>query len=165
MKRVLGISLLLTVIFTVGLGQTLKPYILGAQSSEDLQIVKEMTRSAIQEAGFSVLGEYQPAQDETRWIFVINSPGIIEAVQSVGELTGFAAALRVALTLEGGLINISYTNPIYLGNAYFQKNYSDVAHYFMAAEKNLATAMTDLGTVKNEPFGVAEGLTAKEVGH
>ncbi|MEA3288466.1 MAG: hypothetical protein U9Q77_13990 [Candidatus Marinimicrobia bacterium] len=165
MRRVLSMYLLLTLIFTVSWGQTLKPYTLGAQSSESFDVVKDKTRASLQTAGFSLLGEYQPAQDETRWVFVINSPGLIEAVQSVGGLTGFASALRVALTLEDGMVNVSYTNPIYLGNAYFQKAYPEVAHHFLAADKSLVTAMADLGTISGEVFGVEKGLTVKDIRH
>jgi len=165
MKRMISLGVMLVILLSVTWGQTLKPYILGAQSSESLDAVKGETRTSLQTAGFTILGEYQPALDETRWVFIVNTPGMIDAIQEMGDLTGFAAVLRVALTLEGSLVNISYTNPIYLGNAYFQKNYKDVARTFQTVEKNLSAAMTDLGTVKNEPFGVEEGLKPKEVGH
>ncbi|MCF6238445.1 MAG: hypothetical protein L3J79_06495 [Candidatus Marinimicrobia bacterium] len=165
MKRMLSISLVLLLVISAGWGQTLKPYILGAQSAEDLEMVKDKTRTALQDAGFTLLGEYQPAQDETRWVFVVNSPELIQAIQNVGELTGFAAALRVALTIEGSLVNISYTNPVYLGNAYFQKNYPDVAHHFLAVTEELAASMADLGTVKDEAFGVEKGLSEKDIRH
>jgi len=164
MRRIIALSLMLVVLTSGVWGQNLKPYILGAQSSESLEVIKDKTRSSLQTAGFSLLGEYQPAHDETRYVFIINSPEMLDAVTEMGDLTGFAAALRVALTLETGLVNISYVNPIYLGNAYFQKSYKEVAEKFQTVEENLIAAMTDLGTVVNEPFGVEEALKPKEVG-
>ncbi len=165
MRRVISLSLMLVIFTGILWGQSLKPYILGAQSSESLDLVKEKTRASLETSGFTILGEYQPAQDETRWVFVVNSPQLLDAVQEIGGLTGFAAALRVALTEEAGMVNISYTNPIYLGNAYFQKKYQDVAKKFQAVAENLTNAMADLGTVKNEAFGVKDAMKPKDVGH
>ena len=165
MKRFFQINLIVVILFnSMAIGQQLKPYIMGAQSSEGLEVAREKTSLALVEAGFTILGDYQPAMDETRWVYVVNTPEMIEAIQEFGELTGFAAALRVGLTVEGGLVNISYTDPIYLGNAYFQKNYSEVESKFTAVQKKMMKAMSTLGTVKNEPFGIEESMTAKEVG-
>lgn len=165
MKRFFQINLIVVILFnSMAIGQQLKPYIMGAQSSEGLEVAREKTSVALVEAGFTILGDYQPAMDETRWVYVVNTPEMIEAIQEFGELTGFAAALRVGLTVEGGLVNISYTDPIYLGNAYFQKNYSEVESKFTAVQKKMMKAMSTLGTVKNEPFGIEESMTAKEVG-
>ena len=165
MKRLVILVVVLVLASTMLLGQELKPYTIGAQSSEALDVVREKTSQALTDAGFTILGDYQPAEDETRWVYVVNSPEMTEAVQEVGELTGFAAILRVALTVEGGRVNISYTNPIYLGNAYFQKNFSDVEDKFLIVQSNLKKAMAVLGTVKDQPFGAEEGMTAKDIGH
>jgi len=69
------------------------------------------------------------------------------------------------LTLENGHVNISYTNPIYLGNAYFQQRYTDVEDKFLKVQEKLKQAMTGLGTVKDQPFGAEKGLTPKALGH
>lgn len=165
MKRLFSVVLFVVTISSLAWGQGLKPYILGAQSTESMDVAKKLTKENLQKSGFTILGEYQPAADETRWIIVINSPELISAVQSVGDLTGFAAALRVALTLENGLVNISYVNPIYLGNAYFQKSYPDVEQNFLDVSSKLAVSMTGLGNVKNESFGVLEDLNEKDIRH
>ena len=164
MKRVLLLVIVVGIFSSLAMGQILKPYIMGAQSSESLELVKEKTRAALATAGFSILGEYQPAVDETRWVIIINSPEMIAAIQEIGELTGFAAALRVGLTHEAGMVNISYTDPIYLGNAYFQKKYSDVDQHFITVAEKLSGAMSEIGTVKNEAFGTQDGMSAKDVG-
>ncbi len=162
MRRFLIVAVILVFGGTL-FGQGLKPYTMGAQSSETLEVVREKTGQALRAAGFTILGQYQPAMDETRWVFVINSPEMIEAVQEIGELTGFAAALRVGLTVEAGGVNISYTNPLYLGNAYFQKKFSDVEDKFLMVQDKLKQAMAGLGTVKDEAFGAKEGMTPKDI--
>jgi len=159
--------LMMAMVFVLGshmlIGQQLKPYTMGAQSTETLEMVKEKTGKALQAAGFSILGQYQPAMDETRWAYVINSSELTEAVKEFGGLTAFAAALRVGLTQDAGGVNISYTDPVYLGNAYFQKNYSDVEEKFVAVQEKLKKAMTELGTVQDAPFGSEEGMTPKDI--
>ena len=150
-------------LMSAGWAQSLKPYILGAQSSESLEQVKTATREALVAAEFKILGEYQPAADETRWVFVINRPEMVKSVQEIGGLTGFAAALRLALTEEEGGVNISYTDPVYLGNAYFQKNYQQVAPRFESVAQTLKTLMTGLGKTIDEPFGMGKGMTAAQI--
>lgn len=165
MKRVFIISVVWMLTLTMVFGQGLKPYTLGAQSAESLEITREKTSEALRAGGFTILGEYQPAIDETRWVFVVNTPEMIEAIQGFGELTGFAAALRVGLTVVGESVNISYTNPLYLGNAYFQKNYPDVESMFEMTESKLKQVMSGLGEVKDQPFGAEEGLSPKKLQH
>ena len=165
MRRFLIMAVSLVLVGNMLLGQNLKPYTMGAQSSETLDVVREKTSQALSTAGFTILGEYQPAMDETRWVYVVNSNEMIESVQAIGGLTGFAAALRVALTIEDGLVNISYTNPVYLGQAYFQKKFSEVEDNFRLVQEKMKQAMSGLGTVNDQPFGAEEGLSPKEISH
>ncbi len=165
MRRFSSIALIFLVLFLgMGMSQGLKPYTMGAVSTEGLDLVKGKTSQALTTAGFTILGEYQPAIDEKRYVYVVNAPEMIEAIQEFGELTGFAAALRVGLTVSGDLVEVSYTNPIFLGNAYFQKKFSKVEAKFMAVDEKLQNAMAEIGTVKNTAFGMEEGLSPKEVG-
>jgi hypothetical protein len=164
MKHLFTVAIVLVLASSMLVGQELKPYIMGAQSSEALDVVRDKTSQALVAAGFTILGEYQPAMDEMRWVYVVNSTEMIEAVQEIGDLTGFAAALRVGLTVENDTVNISYTNPIYLGNAYFQKKFSDVEAKFLTVQDSLKKAMADLGTVRDEAFGAEKGMTPKAIG-
>ncbi len=161
MKRLFIVAMVL--VSSMLIGQELKPYTMGAQSTETLDVVREKTGQALSAAGFTILGQYQPALDEMRWVFIVNSPEMIESVQAIGGLTGFAAALRVGLTVENDTVNISYTNPIYLGNAYFQKNFPDVEAKFLLVQEKLKQAMEGLGTVQDEAFGAEEGMTPKDI--
>jgi len=165
MRRFLLAMVVLSLAGNIVVGQSLKPYIMGAQSSEGLDVVKTKTTEALIAADFTILGSYQPAADELRWVIIVNSSDMIEAIQPFGELTGFAAALRVGLTLEDGQVNISYANPLYLGTAYFQKNYPEVEDKFKAVEAKLISAMADLGEVKNEGFGAEKGISTKDLAH
>lgn len=163
MRRSLIIILTLAIFVSVGYSQNLKPYILGAISDQPLDIAKTYAREHLDSADFEILGEYAPAGDESRWVIVVTDAEILAAVQSFGELRGFASAVRVGLTEENGKVNISYTNPIYLGNAYFQKDYQEVAHHWIFANRKLSDIMPKLGTPVGTAFGSDEGMSAKEL--
>lgn len=104
----------------VAQAQRLQPYTIGAETTGSIAEVKSQVKASLKNAGFQISGEYKPAGDANRWLFVLTSQELKNAVAKVGGLTGFAAALRVAVTNEGGKIIISYTTPEYWGNAYFR---------------------------------------------
>jgi len=157
MKNLLVIMLIMA--FGVG-GDTpnLKPYIMAYETNNSLTEIRTSLKTNLKSEGFTILGEYKPANDANRWLIVVGSSDLTSAVQKVGGLTGFAAALRVAITKEAGVWKISYTNPTYWGNAYFrddfpkvQSNYNRVASKFMAAMKKS-------GTYKGTTFGSEKGV-------
>ncbi len=112
-----------------------KPYILAATSDASISEVSIIVKNKLTESGLSVIGEYSPAKDSNRKVLIVTSDELKNAVKSIGGLTGFASALRVALTSENGKINISYTNPIYWGNAYFGDDYHKVQPNYLAVTK------------------------------
>ncbi len=135
-----------------------KPYILAATSDGSLSEVSAIVKNKLSEAGLSVIGEYSPAKDSNRKVFIITSDDLKNAVKSVGGLTGFASVLRVALTDENAKINISYTNPVYWGNAYFGDEYDKVQTNYFAITKKIKTALSKVGETKNIPFGSEKGI-------
>ena len=138
----------------VAYGQALKPYILGATYNGSMSEAKAKAKDKLTAAGFKVVGEYSPVNDPARWVFAVSHPELDKAVQAVGDLTGFAAVLRVALTKEGNVINASYTNPYYWGNAYFRDDFDKVkANY----DKLAAAFEKGVGSM-NKGFGSEEGI-------
>ncbi|TNE74153.1 hypothetical protein EP331_02395 [bacterium] len=143
--------------------QKLSPYTLGAVSTESLQNTVTLVQSELKNAGFELIGEYQPANDPNRWLIVVTSEELRNAVQSTGGLTGFALALRVGLTKENNQIAISYTTPAYWGNAYYQKKFEQVKDAYQKVDEKFKTAMNNCGTPKNEPFGSKKGLDENDL--
>jgi len=143
--------------------QDLKPYILAATSDASLSEISDAVKTNLTESGLDVIGEYSPANDSNRKVFVVTSADLKSAVKTNGGLTGFAAALRVGLTNENETINISYTNPVYWGNAYFGDNYDDVQSYFSSVKEKISTALFKIGESINLPFGSEKGLTVKSL--
>jgi hypothetical protein len=156
MKRLIPIFIMLMAGFAAT-SQTLKPYILGTTSSGTIEEAKALTKSGLENAGFTIVGEYMPVEDASRWVIVISHPALDNAVKTVGGLTGFASTLRLALTKEESIINISYTNPPYWGNAYFRDDFDKVASDYSKIEAAFKQSVANVGEAKGTPFGSEEG--------
>ncbi|MEN8250387.1 MAG: hypothetical protein ABFS32_15745 [Bacteroidota bacterium] len=144
--------------FNVAFAQSLKPYILGATSTNSMEDVKSSVKSGLGNAGFTIVGEYQPVSESSRWVMVVSHPELDKAVKSVGGLTGFASTLRVGITKEGGILNISYTNPPYWGNAYFRDDFDKVSAHYTKLETAFKNAVANIGEAKGTSFGSEDGV-------
>ncbi len=162
MKKLVILAIVILAV-QLGYSQNLKPYILGIQTTESVAAIKAKVKTNLAKNAIKVVGEYQPANDQNRWIIVFTSSELESAVKSIGGLTGFAATLRVAITQENGQTLVSYTNPNYWGNAYFQDNFSKVSSQYSALNSHLENAMKQSGTFKGSSFGSDKGLSAKEL--
>jgi len=126
----------------------LKPFVLASKGTGTVADKVAAAKAALTANGFTVVGEYSPYQDAD--ILVVTDDELKKnAAQS--EHGGFGAIQRVAITKVNDDIQVSYTNPIYMANAYrMQGDLKDVA----------AKLQTALG--KLEEFG-AKGLSADDL--
>ncbi len=162
MKNLLLIVVALIISASIN-AQVLKPYILGSECGKSLKETKAMVITNLKAEGFKILGEYNPAYDANRSIIIISNSDLTNAVKKVKGLTGFAAALRVALTVEGGKIQITYTNPKYWGNAYFRDDYPKVSSNYDSFATKLTSVMKKSGKYIGTPFGSKDGLSVDDV--
>lgn len=143
--------------------QNLKPYTIGIESQQTIQELKQKIEANLKANGLQIVGQYQPANDQNRYLFVYTSTELLDAVKAVGGLTGFAATQRVALTSESGKTTVSYTTPSYWGNAYFQDNFSKVAANYTKLEAKLKKAMSASGSYVGKPFGSEKGVEVDDL--
>ena len=158
MKKLLILLFFITVFTGITISQTLNPYTLGAVSDLSLTESSALVKEKLEANGFRVLGEYAPAGDNERWVLVITSRELLDACGKIGGLTGFAAALRVGLTLETGKVNISYTTPEYWLNAYYREDYEKVKPILSPLSGKLKKVMQESGTYSGRGFGSEKGL-------
>ncbi len=160
-------SLLITVIALILSlsiqAKNIKPYILGAECGKSLSEATALVKKNLSAANFKILGEYQPAQDANRKVIIISNNDLINAVKSEKGLTGFAAALRVALTVEGGKVQITYTNPTYWGNAYFGDDFTKVEKYYTNIANSLKQVMQKSGKAVGSSFGSKDGVSVDDL--
>lgn len=74
-----------------------------------------VVRHALEEQGFTIAGEYAPAEGVA--LMVVTSPEL-QKVAAATPFGGFGAAVRVGLTRVGEVVQVSYTNPSYMRAAY-----------------------------------------------
>jgi hypothetical protein len=126
----------------------LKPFVLASTGLGTIAEKAEQAKAALVAGGFAVVGDYSPYAD-AEILIVTNDE--LKKNAAASEHGGFGAIQRVAITKVKDDIQVSYTNPVYMANAYRMKD--DLSG--IAAK--LATA---LGKV--EEFGSAKGMTASQ---
>ena len=126
----------------------LKPFVLGSRGPGTMVEKTADIKAALAAQGFTIAGEYTPYPDAAI-IVITNDELRNNAAKS--ELGGFGAAIRVSVTKIKDEVQVAYTNPVYMANAYRMKD--DLA----GVAAKLAAALG-----KKEEFG-AKGLTAKKL--
>ena len=159
--KIIGLVIMLVISLQWVSAQNLDPYILGFETTETILDIKEKVATNLQQNGIKVIGQYQPATDENRLVLVFTSTELESAVKQIGGLSGFAAALRVGITREGEKTIVSYTNPVYWGNAYFRDDFDKVASNYSTLTTHLESAMKVSGSFVGKPFGSEKGLSVK----
>jgi uncharacterized protein (DUF302 family) len=163
MKKLVFNLVFITAFAINSTAQVFSPYILGATSELGLKESAELVKENLKANDFQVLGEYAPANDKDRWLIVISSESLLYAAGKTGGLTGFAAALRVALTHESGKVLISYTTPQYWLNAYYRDDYDAVKTLLDPLSGKLEKVMQESGTYSGIAFGSEKGLDVDDL--
>jgi hypothetical protein len=133
-----------------GADAELKPFVLARKiTSSDVSSTVKETRTALEAAGFVVVGSYEPYPDAT--VLVVTSDEL-KAIAAQNKTGGYAAGQRITVTKVGDDLQVAFTNPVYMQHAYRLK--ADLAP---VADK-LAAA---LGTV--EEYGPKDGRRPKDL--
>lgn len=131
---------------TLALAQevVLKPFVLASRGAGEVAQTLEATKTALTKAGFTVAGSYSPYPG-TAVIGVTNDE--LRSTAAKSERGGFGAAVRVSVTKVKDQVQVAYTNPSYMANA-----------YRMSGELKDTAAKLQAALGRIEEFG-AEGLT------
>ncbi len=163
MKKLVFSLFILTLFALISTAQVFSPYTLGATSNKGLKESAALIGENLTANGFQILGEYAPAEDNERWLIVITSESLLYAAGKTGGLSGFAAALRVALTRESGRVLISYTTPEYWLNAYYRDDYEAIKALLDPLNEKLEKVMQESGTYAGTGFGSEKGLDVDDL--
>ena len=126
----------------------LKPFVLGSKGPGEVAQKVETAKAALARQGFSVVGSYTPYSNTTI-IAVTNDE--LKANAAKSEHGGFGVVQRVAVTKMKNEVQVTYTNPAYLANA-----------YRMAGDLKDTAARLQAALGRIEEYG-AKGLTASEL--
>jgi hypothetical protein len=114
--RSLAIAGLITLVSAGNaLAERVQPFILGSSGSGDMAGTVSSTKDKLSGAGFEIVGTHKPYKGAEIIIFTSDE---LKAAARKSERGGYGAALRVAVTDNGGNIEVAYTNPKYWANAY-----------------------------------------------
>jgi hypothetical protein len=126
----------------------LKPFVLGSRGPGSVAEKAAAVKTALTAQGFTIAGEYSPFPDAD---VIVATNDELKNTAAKSEHGGFGAAVRVSVTKVKDEVQVAYTNPAYMANAYrMQGDLADVSAKLAAA----------LG--RKEEFG-AKGLTAKKL--
>lgn len=126
----------------------LKPFVLGSKAPGEVAARADEVKAALAKHGFTIAGSYSPYPN-AMVIAVTNDEMRTTAAKS--ERGGFGAAQRVSVTKVGNDVQVSYTNPTYLANA-----------YRMAGDLKETAAKLQAALGRIEEYG-AKGLTAEKL--
>lgn len=132
--------------------EVLKPFVLAYETNGDIQAVANEVKGKVEGAGFEVVGTYSPYDGAI--VIAITNDALKKSAAS-SEFGGYEAGQRVSVTKVGDDVQVAYTNPVYLADAYRIKDTS-------GASAALASLKTALG--EKETFGTGDKqLTAQDL--
>ncbi|MEX0321254.1 MAG: hypothetical protein AB3N63_03805 [Puniceicoccaceae bacterium] len=163
MKKLISLLLFVCSISTVCTADSLNPYVLAGIDQGSMESVASRLTDQLTTNGFEVVGSYAPAENPELQVICIAHNALEGAVRKSGGLTGFAAVLRVGLNKTGNGVAVSYTEPMYWGNAYFRKDFASVESAYKEVNAALKAAMSQLPEQIQQSFGSKKGMTAKKL--
>lgn len=98
--------------------RSINPFIVASETPGTLEQATKETISALENAGFEVVGQYSPIGD-TNNIVVTNS--LLKAIAASSPRGGYAAGQRISVTETNGSVEVGFVNPVYIQYAYHLK--------------------------------------------
>lgn len=161
MKTPRYILCLLIAFISIGLSaQELSPYMLVAESDLTIESAELKIKSALENQGFELIGDYYVAGNKARKVIVYTRKDLKEIAAQIKDRGALGAALKVGLKTDNGLTKISYLNPEYLFQAYFMDTYDKHSNGLSKIASDVEKALSPLGDV-NKGFGGA--MTAEDL--
>ncbi|MDM8546130.1 hypothetical protein QUF61_06515 [Candidatus Venteria ishoeyi] len=149
LARSLSFALLLSAAAVAQAGEKLKPYVLGSQGAGEVAAKAAEVKTALTDQGFEIAAQYSPYAG-TEILVVSNDATKKNAALS--DFGGYGVAQRVAVSKADAQVQVSYTNPVWMANAYrMQGDMQDVAGKLKAA----------LGA--SQAFGSEDGKNADDL--
>jgi hypothetical protein len=148
-KLLMAVALVAVSVTSQAASEKYKPFVLAEVTTGDVATVQQQVEKKLTDAGFEVVGSYSPYKGAA--VIAITNDALKQNA-AASDFGGYGAAQRVSVTKVGDDIQVSYTNPTYMANAYRMKG--DLAGVTAKLEKVLG---------KKQAFGAEEGMRAKKL--
>jgi hypothetical protein len=129
--------------------EAMLPFSLAFKASGDVNSVVDQVKEKLTAAGFEIAGSYSPYESAT--VLAITNDDLKQAAAK-SDFGGYAAAQRVSVTKVGDEIQVTYTNPVYMENA-----------YRMSADLSGVASKLQTALGKEQEYGPAAGKTPDEL--
>ncbi len=129
-------------------------------STENMIDAMNTVKTALQNSGFNVIGEYNPADSENLAVVCYTRPDLEKIALDFADRGSLAATLKIGFKKEGSSVKISMLNPMYLFYGYFIEGVDKHEKELAKISEDAKTAMKNVGADFN-PFGGE--LTKKEL--
>ncbi|WP_297087082.1 hypothetical protein [uncultured Draconibacterium sp.] len=149
------ISILISILllsFSLAFAQEEPAYLLISKKNETLSDAIHRTKSALSESGFTIIGEYAPAQSENLAVVCYTHPELEKIALGFNDRGALAATLKIGFKKENEALQISMLNPMYLFYAYFVKDINQQEDALRKISDAALEAMQNVGPL-NQVFG------------
>lgn len=145
-----SVLLMLGVVFV----SAISPYIRVAELSGSMDESIGKVKTVLEEAGYDVIGQYQPGSNPDLYVLVFTSDKLIKFSQKSKDRGLLASALKVGFQKAEGKIAVSIVNPEYLFYAYFRELMEENSFKSEALQisNEIKNSMAGVGKLM-KPFG------------
>ena len=120
----------------------ISPYLKVATYEAPMNEVVGIWTSILEEAGYEVIGQYQPGDNPELYVMVFTSDELKAFCQQSEDRGMLAAAMKLGFQQSEGTIAVSMINPEYLFYAYFQEKMNEAS--FNASALELSSKIKDV---------------------
>lgn len=138
----------------------LPPYIETGKVQAPMATVKQQLVTALNNAGFEILGTYHPEQNPDLQVIAFTRTDLKKLAVNIPERGALAAILKVGLVRKGNLVTVSCVNPPYLFNAYLRSETPKHEKVLKNVTDDLQRA---LATVGSEHTGFGGGVRPEKL--
>ena len=126
----------------------MKPFVLGSKGPGTVAEKAEAAKAALTANGFTIAGTYSPYPNA---MIIVVTNDELKSNAAKSPHGGFGAMERVSVTKVGNDVQVAYTNPVYMANA-----------YRMVGDLKGVSAQLEKAVGRVEEFG-AKGLAASKL--
>ena len=151
MKIKLSLVLLISILMAgpIAAETTYQPFVLASVNESSLEEQTAATVSALEQAGFTVAGQYSPIDNSN---VIVASSQNLGAIAALSDKGGYGAGQRVSVSLRDGKTEVAFVNPLYIQHAY--RMGGDMQSIYDQLSKALGNVQT---------FGAEKKMTAKKL--
>ena len=145
MKNLVFSTLMFIAFGINSVAQEIAPYVKIGENSGSMQQASDKIVEALNNNGFTILGNYNPAGKSTLKVIAFTQNKLKNTVIKIKDRGALAAVFKVGLVSSNGKIIMSYTNPDYILRAYLGDNYKTYKNTFEKFSTDLKSAFSQVG--------------------